>query len=148
MNPRVLHVTTVPMTLWFLAGHVAHAKRRFDVHALSSPGEPLDEFARDMQIDVHSTLMLRRITPLADLATVWRIVRVIRHVRPMIVDAHTPKGGLLAMMAALPRAGSHLSPAWTAAHDRHGAEAAHPTLDRTHGVPVGASGHLHQHVAS
>jgi hypothetical protein len=32
MNPRVLHVTTVRMTLWFLAGHVAHAKRRgFDV---------------------------------------------------------------------------------------------------------------------
>ena len=49
---------------------------------------------------------------------------------------------------SLPRAGSHLSPAWTAAHDRHGAEAAHPTLDRTHDVPVGASGHLHQQVAS
>src|SRR5262249_8518494 len=41
MNPRVLHVTTVPLTLPFLAGHVAHAKREgFEVHALSSPGEP------------------------------------------------------------------------------------------------------------
>ena len=41
MKPRLLHVTTVPMTLCFVAGHVAHAKRRaFDVHALSSPGEP------------------------------------------------------------------------------------------------------------
>src|SRR5258705_238654 len=44
--------------------------------------------------------MPRRITPLADLAALWRLVRVMRRVRPTIVDAHTPKGGLLAMMAA------------------------------------------------
>ncbi len=101
MNPIVLHVTTVPVTLPFLAGHVAHAKGKgFDVHALSSPGEALEDFARDMQIDVHSALMPRRITPLVDLAAVWQIVRVIRRIRPTIVDAHTPKGGLLAMMAA------------------------------------------------
>ena len=100
-NPIVLHVTTVPVTLPFLAGHVAHAKGKgFDVHALSSPGEALDEFARDMQIDVHSALMPRRITPLVDLAAVWQIVRVIRRIRPTIVHAHTPKGGLLAMLAA------------------------------------------------
>ena len=100
MNPRVLHVTTVPMTLWFLAGHVAHAKRRgFDVHALSSPGEPLGKFGRETQIEVHAALMPRRITPLVDLAALWRM-RVIRRVRPTIVDAHTPKGSLLAMMAA------------------------------------------------
>ena len=101
MKPRVLHVTTVPMTLRFLAGHVAHAKGKgFEVHALSSPGEALDECAGRMQIEVHTVVMSRRITPLVDLAALWRIVRVIRHVRPTIVDAHTPKGGLLAMMAA------------------------------------------------
>ena len=101
MNPRVLHVTTVPMTLRFLAGHVAHAKSQgFEVHALSSPGEALDDCGRYMQIEVHAAVMSRRIRPLVDLAALWRIVRVIRHVRPTIVDAHTPKGGLLAMMAA------------------------------------------------
>jgi glycosyltransferase involved in cell wall biosynthesis len=101
LNPRLLHVTTVPVTLCFVAGHVAHAKRKgFEVHALSSPGEALDEFARDMQIEAHAVVMPRRITPLADLAALWQIVRVIRHVRPTIVDAHTPKGGLLGMIAA------------------------------------------------
>lgn len=100
-NPSVLHVTTVPMTLRFVAGHVAHAKRKgFEVHALSSPGEALDAFGREMQIPVHPAAMSRRITPLGDLAALWRIVQVIRRVRPTIVDAHTPKGGLLAMMAA------------------------------------------------
>ena len=101
MKPRLLHVTTVPMTLCFVAGHVAHAKRRgFEVHVLSSPGAALDEFARDLQVEAHGVPMPRRITPLADLAALWRIVRVMRRVRPTIVDAHTPKGGLLAMMAA------------------------------------------------
>ena len=72
-------MTTVPMTLWFLAGHVAHAKKKgFEVHALSSPGEPLDEFGHDMQIEVHAALMPRRITPLVDLAALRQIVRVIR----------------------------------------------------------------------
>ena len=101
MSPRVLHLTTVPMTLRFLAGHVAHAKKEgFEVHALSSPGEALDECARRMQIEVHGVVMSRRITPLGDVAALWRIVRVIRRVRPSIVNAHTPKGGLLGMMAA------------------------------------------------
>ncbi len=101
MKPRLLHVTTVPMTLCFVAGHVAHARRRgFEVHVLSSPGAALDEFARDLQVEAHGVPMPRRITPLADLAALWRIVRVMRRVRPTIVDAHTPKGCLLAMMAA------------------------------------------------
>ena len=101
MTPRLLHVTTVPMTLRFVVGHVAHARSRgFEVHVLSSPGEALDEFARDLQVEAHAVPMARRIAPLADLAALWRMVRVMRHVRPTIVDAHTPKGGLLAMMAA------------------------------------------------
>jgi glycosyltransferase involved in cell wall biosynthesis len=101
MKPRLLHVTTVPMTLCFVAGHVAHGKSRgFEVHVLSSPGEALDEFARDLQVEAHAVPMARRIAPLSDLAALWGIVRVMRRVRPTIVDAHTPKGGLLAMMAA------------------------------------------------
>ena len=39
MTTRLLHVTTVPVTLRFLSGHVRHAERNgFEVHALSSPG--------------------------------------------------------------------------------------------------------------
>jgi glycosyltransferase involved in cell wall biosynthesis len=101
MTTRLLHVTTVPVTLRFLSGHVRHAERNgFDVHALSSPGELLDEFGRNLGIPVHPAEMPRRITPIGDLASLWRIVRIMRRIRPSIVDGHTPKGGLLAMMAA------------------------------------------------
>ncbi|HZP35437.1 MAG TPA: glycosyltransferase family 4 protein [Methylomirabilota bacterium] len=101
MTPRLLHVTTVPMTLHFVAGHVVEARSRgFEVHVLSSPGAALDAFARDRQVEAHAVPMARRIAPLADLAALARVVRVLRRVRPTIVDAHTPKGGLLAMVAA------------------------------------------------
>jgi glycosyltransferase involved in cell wall biosynthesis len=97
----VLHVTTVPQTLRFLLGHVAYAKRKgFEVHALSSPGELLDTFGQQAQVEIHSVPMPRRITPLRDLVALWRITRVMRKLRPTIVHGHTPKGGLLAMMAA------------------------------------------------
>jgi glycosyltransferase involved in cell wall biosynthesis len=101
MSPTVLHVTTVPVTFRFLVGHVAYAKRKgFDVHVMSSPGEALDRFAREMQVECHPIAMPRRITPLEDLGALVRVARAIRRIHPTIVDGHTPKGGLLAMMAA------------------------------------------------
>ena len=44
--------------------------------------------------------MPRRITPLRDLIAVIQLWRLLLRLRPQIVHAHTPKGGLLGMMAA------------------------------------------------
>ncbi len=44
--------------------------------------------------------MTRAITPLQDLRCLWRLIRLFRRLRPDIVHSHTPKAGLLAMMAA------------------------------------------------
>lgn len=100
--PTVLvHITTVPETLEFLAGQVAAMKARgFEVHVVSAPGEALDEFARRSGVTAHPVAMRRRITPLRDLATTIRLWRLLRRLRPEVVHAHTPKGGLLGMIAA------------------------------------------------
>ena len=71
-----------------------------EVHALSSPGDSLESFARQTGAEVHAVTMSRHITPMSDLAALWGNPRVIRKVQPTIVHGHTPKGGLLAMMAA------------------------------------------------
>jgi glycosyltransferase involved in cell wall biosynthesis/lipopolysaccharide/colanic/teichoic acid biosynthesis glycosyltransferase len=98
---RLLHITTVPMTLGFLTGQVGYMRERgFDVHCLSSPGPSLDRFAAREQVRVHAVEMPRRITLARDLVAVARIWRVLREVRPQVVHAHTPKGGLLGMIAA------------------------------------------------
>jgi lipopolysaccharide/colanic/teichoic acid biosynthesis glycosyltransferase len=97
----ILHVTTIPMSLVFLRGQVGYMKARgLDVHAISSPGREQADFAESEGIDVSAVTMPRRITPFLDLVAVARIVRTIRRIRPTIVHAHTPKGGLLGMIAA------------------------------------------------
>lgn len=89
------------MSLRFFAGQVGFMKAAgFDVHALSSPGAELEAFGERERIPVHAVEMPRRISPLADLGAVSRLVRAIRRIRPQIVHSHTPKGGLLGMVAA------------------------------------------------
>jgi glycosyltransferase involved in cell wall biosynthesis len=100
-RPRLVHVTTVPESLDFFHGQVGYlAERGVEVWALSSPGDMLDDFAAREKVSVHGLPMARRITPLRDVATTARIWRWLRRVRPDIVNAHTPKGGLLGMIGA------------------------------------------------
>jgi len=98
---RLVHVTTVPMTLSFLKGQPAYMRARgIEVHAISSPGPALDAFGRDEGVRVHPVPMTRRVTPLQDLAALGQLVALLRNLRPDVVHAHTPKGGLLGMLAA------------------------------------------------
>jgi len=101
-RPKLLCITTVPLSLWcFFEGQFAFLKSRgFDVQALASPGELLEKVREREQIAVHAIEMPRRITPLQDLLAVTRLWRKLRLLRPDIVHAHTPKGGLLGMLAA------------------------------------------------
>lgn len=98
---RLVHVTTVPLTLGFLRRQAAFmAERGISTEWVSAPGELLDRHARAEGVPAHAVPMERRITPLADLAAVARLWRVLRRRRPDIVHSHTPKGGLLGMIAA------------------------------------------------
>ncbi|HYP06188.1 MAG TPA: sugar transferase [Bryobacteraceae bacterium] len=98
---RLVHVTTVPQTLGFVSGQVAYMRQRgFEVVAISSPGAKLTAFGEKCGISVEGVAMARQITPLQDLVTVLKLYRIFHRLRPAIVHAHTPKAGLLAMMAA------------------------------------------------
>jgi glycosyltransferase involved in cell wall biosynthesis len=97
----LVHITTVPETLTFLAGQPGFMKARgIQVQAWSSPGKLLEDFGRSEEIPVVAVKMTRRIAPLADLVAVWRLWWQMRRAGPSAVHAHTPKGGLLGMLAA------------------------------------------------
>lgn len=98
---KLLHMTTAPQSLDFFIGQIGYMKNNgFEVCALSSPGEFLDEFSVREQVTVHATEMPRRISPLQDIVAIFRIWRYMRQIRPQIVHAHTPKGGLLGTISA------------------------------------------------
>lgn len=97
----LVHINTVPMSFTFLTGQVGYMRARgFHIHAVSSPGEDLQRFARELGITVSAVEMTREITPFRDLIAVARIHRFLRRMRPLVVHAHTPKGGFLGMLAA------------------------------------------------
>ncbi len=101
-RPIVLvHVTTVPESLEFLRHQVGILGRQgFDVHVVSSPGAGLERFAQREGARAHPIVMPRRITPWADVVALFHLWRLFRVLRPDIVHGHTPKAGLLAMIAA------------------------------------------------
>lgn len=97
----LVHVTTVPQSLRFVAGQAAYMKTKgFESHAVSSPGSTLTQFSKEESVTVHAVSMARRITPLRDLAALFWLWRLFCTLRPHIVHAHTPKGSLLGMLAA------------------------------------------------
>jgi glycosyltransferase involved in cell wall biosynthesis len=100
-RPAVVHVMTVAESLGFLSGQAAVVRAAgIEVHAISAPGPELQPFGDAEGVAVHAVPMSRSITPLRDLRSVWRTWRTLRAIRPRIVHAHTPKGGLVGMIAA------------------------------------------------
>jgi glycosyltransferase involved in cell wall biosynthesis len=97
---RLLHATTVPATLQFLAGQVSYLRDQgVHVSVLSSPGPELEEFAEAEGATALPLPMSRSISPRTDLITLLSLVRTLRAERPDILHAHTPKAGLLATIA-------------------------------------------------
>jgi glycosyltransferase involved in cell wall biosynthesis len=97
----LIHVTTVPETFWFFRGQIKFMKGRgFEVQAVSSPSRLLDETSSREDIRIHAVEMAREITPMADLNSILKLYSLFRKIKPSIVHAHTPKGGLLGVIAA------------------------------------------------
>jgi glycosyltransferase involved in cell wall biosynthesis len=71
----------------------------YDVLAVSSPEKMLEEVAIHEGVRTTSVAMTRSITPLKDLQALWKLYRLFKKEKPAIVHTHTPKAGLLGMMA-------------------------------------------------
>lgn len=99
---RVLMMTTVPQTLaaFFPRQLQTLAEAGFDVHAVSSPGDDLEQLQRIPGVTVHAIPMERQPHPLRDSVSLMKLIKLVRQVQPHIVHAHTPKAGLLGMAAA------------------------------------------------
>lgn len=100
-KPRLLRITTVPMSLKFLLkGQLPFMQANgFEVLALSADG-PEIKAVTDEGVTHQVVNLTRKITPFTDLLCIWQIIQVIRKFKPHIVHTHTPKAGLIGMIAA------------------------------------------------
>lgn len=72
----------------------------FDVLMISADGKELSDVINNEQCRHIIVPMTRKITPLQDLRCLLRLIRIFRKEKPDIVHTHTPKAGLLGMLAA------------------------------------------------
>jgi glycosyltransferase involved in cell wall biosynthesis len=102
MSTTLVHIVTIPDSFrTFFEGQLRYMESRgLDVHAISSPGPLLGEFAEAEGVDVHEVKITRKISPWKDFVSIISLCLVLRRLRPEIVHAHTPKAGLIGMVAA------------------------------------------------
>lgn len=97
---RLLVAVTDSMALLLLRGQLRAAREAgFDVVVLSSPGETATRVATDEGVRHVSVAMNRGIAPIEDVRSLWRILAELRELRPHIINASTPKAGLLVTVA-------------------------------------------------
>lgn len=99
---KIIRITTVPLSLkTLLKGQMKFMSQNgFEVVAISSNAQEMEEVAKAENIRVANVEMTRKITPIQDLKALFQLIKIFRKERPDIVHTHTPKAGLLGMLAA------------------------------------------------
>lgn len=96
-----MRITTVPVSMNVLLKHqLRFMASYFEVVAVSSPGRELEEVAKREGVRTVAMKMARSVEPLRDLISLWHLFLLMRKEKPDIVHTHTPKAGLLGMLAA------------------------------------------------
>ncbi|SCY39190.1 glycosyltransferase family 4 protein [Flavobacterium caeni] len=98
---KLVRITTVPISLEkLLENQLRFMTGYYDVTIISSDAPHLKRVAESQGTRYLHVEMTRKITPLKDLKSVWELYRFFRKEKPEIVHTHTPKAGIVGMLAA------------------------------------------------
>jgi glycosyltransferase involved in cell wall biosynthesis len=98
---KLIRITTVPISLdKLLTGQLQFMSSYYKVIAVSSEKDNLNKLGEKEKVDTFHVEMSRKITPVADLIAVFRLYLFLKREKPLIVHSHTPKAGIVGMLAA------------------------------------------------
>lgn len=100
MKKKLFITTTIPASLNFFKGHLNFLNQHYDVTAISSNRNILDEIGQREKIDTYHIPMVRNISMFRDLACLVRFILLFLRQRPYIVHGNTPKASFLSMISA------------------------------------------------
>lgn len=101
MKKKLIRITTVPISLDKLLGEqLRYMNEYYEVTAISADKDRLIEVACKYGVDSFHVEMTREITPIKDLLALWKLFWYLKKEKPEIVHSHTPKAGIVGMLAA------------------------------------------------
>ncbi len=101
VRKKLIRITTVPLSLdKILDGQLSFMNNHYEVIAISSEKEYLIRCAENEGVRYKHIEMTRKITPFKDLVSLVQLVSFLKKERPLIIHSHTPKAGIIAMLAS------------------------------------------------
>lgn len=100
---KIIRTSTVPGSInTFCRGFLKELQDScgYEVVVVSSPGDALNEIESREGVRIVAVPMERHMSPLKDLKSLYKLIKVFYKEKPTMVHSITPKAGLLSMMAA------------------------------------------------
>lgn len=101
-KPKLIRITTVPISMnIILRGQLGFMNQYFEVIGVTGYDfKHYTEIKERENIRMHEIDMVRNISVLKDLKALWQLYWFFKKEKPDIVHTHTPKAGLLGMIAS------------------------------------------------
>lgn len=99
---NILHVVNISFVIPYFLGRQLNwftEKGNKEYMVCSDSGE-LKRFSEQYNFEYRAIDVLRQISIMKDIKAVWKTAKYIREINADVVTGHTPKGGLVAMLAA------------------------------------------------
>lgn len=99
---KVLHIVSVSFSLKYFIGNqfIYFSEKGYDFTVACSPSVDLFDYAENMNFKTFPVTISRSINPLQDILSIYRLYRYIKKEKFDIVISHSPKGGLIGMIAS------------------------------------------------
>lgn len=99
---KLVRITTVPISLrLLLTDQMRYMKDKgFDVTMISADGPNTSSLVENEKCPHIIIPFTRQITPIKDLICIFKLLRILSYIKPDIVHTHTPKAGLIGMLAS------------------------------------------------
>lgn len=100
-HQNILHVVNIYFSIPnCIGGQLKYfGEKGYKMHVVSSASPYLEGYAAEQGFDYREIPVLRAINPVQDIKSIWKICRYIKDRNIGIIVGHTPKGGLLSMIA-------------------------------------------------
>lgn len=98
---KLVRITTIPLSLEkLLEGQLAYMQNTYEVIAVAAEKERLEAYGTLEGVRIKHINLTRKITPFKDAKAVYVLYRFLQKEKPTIVHTHTPKAGIVGMLAS------------------------------------------------